>query len=233
MENDRLRERLLALAEPDYQRFSSALIPNIDPRSVLGVQLPKLRRVARELAKGDWRGYLQNASDASFEEIMLQGMVIGCAKAALAERLQYVERFVPKIDNWSVCDSFCAGFKLPKQYPEEMRAFLQPYCLDSRTYFVRFGVVMMIYYYADKAHVQELLRLLEAVRCESYYVKMAVAWAVSVCYVNAPQWTAEYLKSSLLDDFTFNKALRKIAESRRVDGAAKAVICAMKRKPEK
>lgn len=225
-----LREKLLALAEPDFQKFSSALIPNIDPCTVLGVRLPKLRKIARELAHGDWRGYLRDASDDSFEEIMLQGMVMGYAKAEPDEILSYVERFIPKIDNWSVCDSFCAGLKLPKTHPDKMWEFLQPYLKDSREYFVRFAVVMLLFYYADERYTAAALPLLDSVRCEGTYAKMAVAWAVSVFYASFPERTAEYLKDSSLDDFTYNKALQKITESLRVDKVEKAVVRAMKRR---
>ncbi|NLJ32010.1 MAG: DNA alkylation repair protein [Clostridiales bacterium] len=229
MKADRLKERLLALAEPDFQRFSSALIPGIDPDTVLGVRLPRLRKIAGELTKGDWRAYLQSASDGSFEEIMLQGMVIGRAKAELSETLRYVERFLPKINNWSVCDSFCAGLKLPGTHSKEMWDFLQPYCKDRREYYSRFGSVMLLLYYMDAAHIQQALRLLDEAPGEGYYAKTAVAWAVSIYYVNFPECTAEYLKTSRLDDFTFHKALQKITESRKVSGAAKDAVRAMKR----
>lgn len=46
-----------------------------------------------------------------FEERMLQGMVIGAVKGiSIEERLDWVAWFVPKINNWSVCDSFCAAY---------------------------------------------------------------------------------------------------------------------------
>lgn len=229
MTNEELRWQLLSLAEPDFQKFSSSLIPNVDPRNVLGVRLPKLRKIAKQLAKEDWRAYLQNASDASFEEIMLQGMVIGYAQAGLDELLRYVAAFIPKIDNWSVCDSFCSGLKLPRVYPDEMWRFLQPYLEDKREYFIRFGVVMLIYYYVDEQHIDAALHCFNGIRSDSYYVKMAVAWAVSAYYVAFPEITMRFLLKNNLDDFTYNKALQKITESLKVTGQTKNIIRAMKR----
>ena len=224
-----IRLKLESLAEPDFQKFSRKLIPNIDPETVLGVRLPNLRKLAKELAKGDWRGYLKTAEDDSFEEIMLQGMVIGYAKAELAEILEYVEKFLPKIDNWSVCDSFCAGLKLPKQYPEEMWEYIVRYLKDDRAYYIRFGVVMLLDYYTDKAHVKEGLQYLEQISNEDYYVKMAVAWAVSIYYIKLPEETMAFLKDNRLDDFTYNKALQKITESLKVEKETKRLIRSMKR----
>lgn len=95
-----IKEQLFELADEEYQKFSAALIPNIN--NVLGVRLPELRKLAKKLAKGDWRIYLEQAESEYFEEIMLQGMVIGYVKTDVEEILRYVADFVPKIDNWSV-----------------------------------------------------------------------------------------------------------------------------------
>ena len=46
-----IRERLLDLAEPEYQKFSSSLLPGVE--NVLGVRLPKLRKLAEQLAAKD------------------------------------------------------------------------------------------------------------------------------------------------------------------------------------
>lgn len=224
-----LRERLENLAEPEYQRFSSSLIPNIGAERVLGVRLPNLRKIAKEIAKGDWREYLKVARDDSFEEVMLQGMVIGYAKTELSEMLIYIEEFLPKIDNWSVCDSFCTGLKVTKQYPDEIWRFIIPYLKDTRPYYIRFGVVMLIDYYIDKEHIDAALQYLDSIHHEDYYVKMAVAWAVSMYYVKLPEETLKYLKENHLDDFTYNKALQKITESLKVDNETKQMIKNMKR----
>ena len=95
----KIREELFYLAEPEYQRFNSRLIPNIEPDRILGVRLPVLRKLAAKLAGGRWREYLETGQEEFFEEIMLKGMVIGCAKMEFSERLSYVEWFLPKIDN--------------------------------------------------------------------------------------------------------------------------------------
>lgn len=227
-----IRMQLESLAEPDFQKFTSKLIPNIRPETILGVRLPKLRVLAKELAKDDWRGYLADASDESFEEIMLQGLVIGYAKAELSEILEYVKSFLPKIDNWSVCDSFCATLKFPKQYSEQVWEFLLPYFKDACAYYIRFAVVMFLDYYVDAAHLEEGLCYLEEIVHEDYYVKMAVAWAISVCFMKMPEETMPFLKQNKLDDFTYNKALQKITESFKIEKEIKQKIRQMKRKQE-
>jgi hypothetical protein len=80
-----IKAELVRLAEPEYAVFSRRLLPGTE--NVLGVRLPLLRRLARRIAKGDWAAYLDTAGDGSFEEVMLQGMVIGAICAPPQEVL--------------------------------------------------------------------------------------------------------------------------------------------------
>ncbi len=229
-EPEELNQYLYSWSEPKYQKFSSALIPNLPAQAVIGVRLPILREIAREIAKGEWKEYLIGASDNFLEEVMLQGMVIGYLNVSLEEKLTWVAWFVPKINNWSVCDSFCTGLKMTKKHPREMWEFLQDYIRDDREYFIRFGVVMLLIYYTDEKYLDQGLKLLEGIRSQYYYVKMAVAWAVSRYYLSDPKQTLEFLNNCQLDDFTYNKSLQKITESRKVDKETKALMRSMKRK---
>lgn len=225
------RDRLEEMAEAGYAAFSSALVPGA--QAMLGVRLPLLRKLAAEIARGDWRAYLAEGEDRYFEETMLRGMIIGRARGPLSEMLSLAADFVPRIDNWSVCDSFCAGFAHAKRCPEAVWDFLLPYLRDERTYYARFGAVMLLDHFVDRAHLERVLALLDAIRARDYYASMAVAWAVSVCYVKFPQRTRDYLHNCRLDDATYNRAIQKIVESRRVDGADKAGLRAMKRRATK
>lgn len=223
-----VRAKLLELAEPEYQKFASSLIPGVS--NLLGVRIPELRKLAKGIANGDWRSYLQHAPGEYFEEVMLEGILIGHVKADPAEKLNYVAAFVPKIDNWSVCDTFCSGLKFTKTNKELVWDFLQPYLRSEEAYDIRFGVVMLLNYYIDEAYIDRVLHILDRIRHEAYYVRMAVAWALSMCYVKLPATTMAYLQNSTVDDFTYNKALQKIIESTRVDSETRQRIRAMKRK---
>ena len=223
-----IRAQIMALADEKYRQFSASLIPNIN--NVVGVRLPELRKLARIIAKGDWRAYLAQADSDYFEEVMLQGMVIGCAKADVEEILHHIAAFVPKIDNWSVCDSFCSGLKITSLHKERVWEFIQPYLESDKEYDIRFGVVMLLNYYIDEHYIHLVLERLDRITHEGYYVKMAVAWAVSICFVKLPDITMDYLGSNSLDDFTYNKALQKITESYRIAPETKVLIRSMKRK---
>lgn len=225
--NYHIKETLLELAEPEYQLFTAKLLPGIP--NILGIRLPKLRAIAKQLAKDNWKEYLAHATQDSFEEVMLQGMVIGYAKAELEEIVPYIINFIPKINNWSVCDSFCNTLKITNRYQKEMWDFIQPYLKDSKEYPIRFGVVMLLTYYLKEDYVKEALQRMDEIRSDAYYVKMGIAWAVSMYYVNFPQETISFLKNNHLDDFTYHKTLQKITESLKIDKETKQIIRAMRR----
>lgn len=222
-----IKAELVQLADPKYRTFSSGLIPGAD--NMLGVRIPDLRDLAKRIAQGDWQAYLRESTDDSFEEIMLQGLVIGYAKGNPDEIMSALKYFIPKIDNWSVCDSVAMGLKIAKKYPDRFWKFIQPYLDSDREFFVRFGVVMLLDHYVDDKHIDDVLNILDKITLDAYYVKMSVAWAVSVCYVKFPEITQEYLLNCSLDDGTYNKSIQKIIESYRVDNDAKNILRKMKR----
>lgn len=229
---DKIREEIMSLADGKYREFQVKLLSGIN--HFVGVRLPRLRKLAKQIAKENGATYLDMAlarqpEEELFEEIMLQGMVIGYIKADISDIFSYAERFVPKMDNWSVCDSFCSGFKHAIPHREEVWHWLERFLASEEEFAVRFGIVMLLNYYIDEIYLGRLFAIFDAVRQDGYYVKMAVAWAVSICYVKYPKETMDYLKRNDLDDFTYNKALQKIVESRCVPEQEKKVIRQIKR----
>lgn len=230
---DEIRQALFKLAEADYARFSQALLPGIE--GVLGVRLPALRRLAARIVReGDWHSYLLEGPEDYFEEIMLKGMVIGKAPDIWPEKLCLIAQFVPKINNWSVCDSFCGGLKATvRAHPEEMWCFLAAYMMSMAPYDQRFAVVMMLSHYLNADYLPQVLERLSKMQSDHYYVQMAVAWAVSMCYVKDPILTRPYLETGSWDDFTYNKALQKIIESKQITEEQRQLIRSMKRPPRR
>lgn len=226
--NNKLKKQLLSLSDNEYKQFTKKLLPGID--SIIGVRIPKLRKIAKQIASKDAILYLNNASDNSFEEIMIQGLVIGYTNMELSEILDLINKFVPKINNWSVCDTFCTGLKITNKYPDEMWEFILPFLRDTRTYYVRFAVVMILKYFINKKYINLAFYEFDNIKCNDYYSQMAIAWAISCYFLKFKKETIKYLKNNKLDNFTFNKSLQKITESYRVDKETKEFIKTLKRK---
>jgi 3-methyladenine DNA glycosylase AlkD len=227
-----IRQRLMELQDLNYRDFNTKLLPTVDKETIIGVRIPSIRNIAKEIAKEDLHTYLKlNLSqDLFYEEKMLRGMVIGYAKMEFEERLKYIKQFIPSIDNWSVCDSFCSGLKSTKNHQKEVWEFLLPYASSRDEYEARFAAVMLLNYFVDEHYIQQTLKVLDSIQNGKFYTQMAVAWAISICYIKYPNSTETYLQTSTQDRFTYNKALQKIIESNRIKADIKEKIKKMKRK---
>lgn len=217
-----IKKRLLEVSDENYKKFSSALIPNID--NVLGVRIPILRKIAKDIYKnGDWHSFLDIECEY-MEESMLQGILTG-----LSCDINLVEKFVPKIDNWAVCDTFCTTLKFVRANKSMAWSFLQKYTRSKKEYDIRFALVMMLNYFIEEEYLHKIFSILDEFSSDKYYAQMAAAWLVSMCYVKYPIETETYLNQSKLDDWTFNKSIQKIIESLKVDKETKQKLKLLKR----
>ncbi|EQF25123.1 DNA alkylation repair enzyme family protein [Clostridioides difficile CD160] len=224
----KLLEYMKSIQDTKYRDFNRKLIPNTE--NIIGIRIPILRELSKEISKGNWKEFLDIAEDTYYEETVLQGMVIGNINNNFEESLYYIERFVPKINNWSVCDGFCSGLKYTKKYKESMYDILKKYVYSKNPWEIRFALVMFLIYYVDDKHIKEIFEYCNNIQSEEYYVKMGMAWLLSICFIKYEEETFFYIKNNNLDDFTYNKTLQKIIESNRVDLEKKNIIRGMKRK---
>ena len=221
-----IKKKLLDLSDEKHRAFQLKLVPNI--QNILGIKTPELRKISKEILK--WKNPLEylNFEKEFFEEIVLEGLIIGNSKIAFEDKLKLTESYIPKLDNWASCDIFCGTLKETKKYKEKMFQFIKPYLESQEEFEIRFGVVMLLSYYIEENYLNFLFTSFNNIKHEGYYVKMAVAWAISICFVKFPEKTMEYLKECQLDKFTYNKSLQKITESFRVSSETKKLIKAMK-----
>ncbi len=227
---EKLQAEILAMQDLKYQKFHSSLLPGVE--NVIGVRMPLLRKLAKQVLKGDWQNYLQSALQETsnyYEEDILQALLIGTSKISYQERCAYIKEFVSKISNWAVCDLFCSTLKEAQRYKQEYWEMLMPYFNSCNAYDLRFASVMLLNYFTDDEYAEEALKLLEAIKHEDYYVKMGVAWAISIFYIKQPQLTLPMLQQNNLDTFTHNKAIQKIRESFRVSKEDKEMLNKFKR----
>ncbi len=221
-----IRKKLFEMADEKYKKFHSGLCPNVD--NIIGVRTPILRDYAKELITNNRIEEIQ-IGDRYYEELVLQGMIIGLQKNEdINKILTKIEEFVPKINSWAVCDIFCAGLKITNKNKEKVLEFLQKYLKSNKEYELRFAIVMLLDYYINDIYIDMVLETLEKVKSDKYYVQMAVAWAYSICiikYYNKSITSLEKIKS---DRFTYNKALQKAIESYRISNEKKQYLRNMK-----
>lgn len=225
---EEIRQELIKLADDKYRSFHSNLCPGVE--NILGVRLPLLRKIANSLSKEeDYYNYLNNGDTKYYEEIMIEGLIIGYLKTDNENRFNYIKNFIPKIDNWAICDSFCNNLKFTKENMNEVWNFILPYTSSENEFDIRFAIVIMLNFYIIEDYIDDVLNTLNKINHDGYYVKMAVAWAVSYAYIDFPQKTLAFLKNNNLDNFTYNKSLQKIIESTRVSKEDKDLMRSLKK----
>lgn len=224
----KIKQELKELQDKKYQEFHQGLCPGTT--DIIGIRVPVLRNYAKDLLKHyEITEIMQNLDNKYYEEILLEGMLIGLSKQDYEITIKYIEQFVPKINNWAVCDTFCAGLKITKKHKEEMFEFLQKYLKSHKEFEIRFGVVMLLDYYIEEKYLNQLFEIFDSIENKEYYVQMAIAWAISICLIKFYDKTCEYLKIAKLDGFTYNKALQKGIESYRITKEQKEYLRKIKR----
>ncbi len=210
----------------DYLKFSKKLLPNID--NILGIRMPILRKLAKEIASGDYMAFIKTNKNIYFEDIMLEGLVIGYLDKDLNLVIDLVKNFIPKIYNWSICDSFANNLKIVKKNKAYFWNFIKPYFHSRETYPTRFALVVFLTYYIEEEYLGDFFQIIRSIKTEDYYVEMAIAWAVSSSYINFPYETYKFLEKKPLSKSITNKTIQKIRDSRQVSFTNKDLVLGLK-----
>ena len=156
-----------------------------------------------------------------FEEILLEGLVLAQCPVSPEERIQKIRNFLPLIQNWSVCDSFCATLKEARRFPELYRPFLLECLSSSQEFIVRFALVMLLDHFLCEKNVLELAEIAASVSLEHYYAQMAAAWLLAECYIKNPSLPEEMLNQKDISPFIRKKSDSKSAGIPKANGRRK------------
>jgi len=241
-----LRRRLERDVDREYCDFVQAILPRASC-PVLGIRTKAWRQVVDELLAFDGAAFLDSIFSSKqddrrrkkplvveyCEERLVVGEVVGKVKVEFDRRIDWIDAFLPLIDSWLVCDTFCQAVKPKPSEKIELWSFLDACLASDEPYAIRFALVMLLKRYVDQNHIEEIFDRLENfarrkidVRC----VNVGAAWLLTEAFIKFPDATWRYLKDNSLDDFTFNQTLQKICDSLRVDDETKDEIRAMRRK---
>ena len=136
--------RLTSLADEKYRAFQTKLVPNEEASRILGVRMPALRTLAKEIGRGDPRGFLAVCGDDYYEERMLRALVTGKIKPESFEDLcALAGDMLPYVNNWAVCDCFCMDLKAVKRFREPFFDHIETY-LGGDEWAQRVGLVLML-----------------------------------------------------------------------------------------
>ena len=228
---DDIVAKLSKLAEGNetYAEFNKRIVNTNMP--VIGVRVPDLRRLARELASDVGAAdisELLTVQDESFDYVLLCGLLITHARLDDQTVIDLTKQYLSRIDSWAHIDVF---IEKKRRFAGDSWWNFALECLQSEAEFtVRYGVVSLMTNFLDEAHIDQVFAALRDITHDGYYVKMALAWLYATAAVNFFELTLAELENGHIDTWTRNKAYQKMRESRRFTSEQQDVIAKYKAK---
>ena len=247
------------LTDTRYREGHLRVVNALPERRVLGLHSPEIKHVAKQLAReggevvmpdGTHRFCTNGAevirafeavpSDSlCYEETVIWGYLINLEKCSLDERLAMLGRYVPVLDNWAVCDSYCAHAKWMAHADKvALWAFLERWFDSEREFEVRFAVVVAMCYFLNEEWLDKVFERINRLDfgrikskyksvkgkpkvaqqgtvqgAEPYYVRMGVAWLLATALARFPDATRAFVRSSNLPEDVVKLYIRKARES--------------------
>ena len=223
--HDRIIVQLTDLAQGNesYAAFNQRIVNTKMP--VIGVRVPDLRRLARELAPDMSAAdisELLTAQNESFDYVLLCGLLIMHVRIDDQTAIDLTKQYLPHVDSWAHIDIFV---EKKRRFAGEMWQDFALECLRSEAEFtVRYGVVSLMTNFLDEAHIDQVFAALRKVKHDGYYVKMALAWLYATAAVHFFDLTLAELENEHIDAWTRNKSYQKMRESRRFTPEEQEII---------
>ena len=228
MDEKKIRNELKALVDPDYRLFELPLIPNVDPKHILGIRSPAFKKYAKDFVKrSDALDYLEYLPHHYIEENSLHGAII----ASLSDYDQVIKltgEFLPYVDNWATCDSFS-----PKVFQKnlvKLRADCYRWIKSEDVYTIRFGVENLMRYYLDDYFTTDDFEKILKITNDDYYVKMMIAWYFATALAKQYSEAIKIIENKRLPLWIHNKTIQKAVESYRISAEHKEYLKTLKLK---
>ena len=226
-----IQDRLFALRDSAYREFTAPLLPTVERDAIIGVRLPAVRALAAELVReGKAEAFLKELPHRYHEENCLHAAIL-CREKDFAVCLAELERFLPFVDNWSVCD----GLNPPvlKKHRPELLERIPAWLAAEDPYTVRFGISMLMSHFLDEDFRPVYLDWVAALRSEEYYVNMMIAWYFATALAKQYEAALPYIEERRLARWTHNKSIQKALESYRVPEDRKVHLRTLRWKNER
>ncbi len=223
-----IQERLFALQDLAYKKFMERLVPTVSKDTVIGVRLPQLRKMAREISRTkEAEEFLAQLPHKFFEENHLHSFLVDLSSKKFDEAVRKSEEFLPYIDNWAVCDSFRP--KSLKKDPDALYCKVKEWMCSDNTYTIRWSLVLQLNWFLEEHFHPEMLERVSKIQSEDYYVNMAISWYYSMALVKQYEATIPMFQKKVLPLWIHNQSLQKAIESKQIDLVRKNELRNLKR----
>lgn len=214
------------MQDKDYQAFSAKLNPTVDPDTIIGIRIPALRALAKELKGSDEaEKFLSALPHEYFEEYQLHAFLIGYEKD-FDKGLSATERLLPYLNSWALTDSI--RIKAFDKAPEKLLPHIEKWLKDDHPYTVRFGILCLMNYFLDDRFDDRYPAMVAAVHDDEYYVRMMQAWYFATALAKQYDAVLPYLTGRRLEPWVHNKTIQKAVESYRITAEQKTYLRTLK-----
>lgn len=217
---------LLKLQDKKNAEFQAKLTPTLEKDKFLGVRVPDARKLAKAYIKDEAsKEFLNTLPHNYFDENMLHGLLISEFKD-YDECIREVEKFLPYVDNWAVCDIMSP--KIFKKNRKELIKKIKIWAKSKEVYTCRLGIGMLMSHFLDGDFKPEYLEIPAKVISDEYYVNMMLAWFYATAL--AKQWdeAVKYIENKKLSPWVHNKTIQKARESYRITAEQKEYLNSLK-----
>lgn len=222
-----VRQRLFELQDTEYRLFHSKLMPTVDEEKIIGVRVPDLRKLSKELFRdGTGMQFIKKLPHKYYEEDNVHAFIVEQIKdfeVCLAE----TDKFLPFIDNWATCDMFSP--KVFSKHTDEIFEKSLEWIKSDNTYVVRYGIGMLMRYFLDERFSPGILIIVADIKSEEYYVNMMIAWFFATALAKQYDDTVVFLQENRLPLWVHNKTIQKAVESNRIDKETKEYLRTLKK----
>ena len=246
-------------SDPHYREGHLRVINALPCRKVLGLHIPDMKKIAKQMSKQGceiirWNGTHHTCNNGAeiircfenepgeslcYEETLIWGFLINAERTPLHQRLEMLETYIPILDNWAVCDTFCSDAKWMKQAEKDILwKFLEHWFKSNHEFEVRFATVASMCYFTDEEWLPRVFQKIDEFDlssikskyktikgkpqkaqkgtvqgAEPYYVRMGVAWLLATALAKNPNQTIEFIRTTRLPQDVIKLYIRKARES--------------------
>lgn len=222
-----ITKQLLSKKDEKYREFHKKLVPDTK-YEIIGVRVPEIRKTVKNIILQEEIYSFLRSEHRYYEEYMAHGLIIAEKIKQTDEIYALLNDFLPKIDNWAICDTVATAIKKLVKNKDLFLKNIKIWINSDRIYTVRFAIVCLLTYFTDKEYTDNTIQLVSAIKTDEYYINMAIAWLYSVILVKNYDGIIRLLENKTFPQFIQNKTIDKARDSFRIDKHKKEYLKTLK-----
>ncbi len=220
----RIQKLLFDNADEKFRDFHSSLIPGVDKNTIIGVRIPVVRKIAKDLQRNcpqDIGMFLSELPHEYYDENILHAVLISDI-SDFDEAIEYTDKFLPFIDNWAVCDTL--NPRAFKNREDVLWQKIEEWLKSNHAYTVRFAIVSAMRHFLDNDFSDYKFEKVICIKSDEYYVNMAIAWYMSFALIKQYDVAVKSIENEELPIWVHNKSIQKAVESYRISDDKKQYL---------